>query len=576
MKSAVLAGGPDTVQTTRLERLWHLTTDIALDAYAMSHAVLYQARDALGADFAAVGPLDGDSLQCEFTSGSSAGKAQVALAEAQVYSRFDVDGKPFALLFGGMAPSAEPDDGEGGYVAQVARFFAFSAQRATKRIQLTALACEDPTTGLPNQAVCLDWVKSQYRRLDVCDEQVALMIVGLDRFAEVNVTFGHETGDRALARAAGLLHAAAGQAELIGRIGGAEFCVGFLGGRDAQALESIGRDIVAAFAAPLELDERSITLSASVGAALSGPAAPSADALFGNSHEALARARREPLAKYCFYGEEITEQLRQRRSVQDDLRRALDRDEFCLFYQPVVDLATGNVEGAEALIRWDHPQRGRVCPTDFVPQAEEAGLMVPIGAWVIERAMRQCRQWSDAGMKLHVSVNVSAKHLESAAFTKQVGAAIARTGVDPTLMEIEITEGVAMKHAAIVALVLAELKRMGIRIALDDFGTGYSSLAYLKSLPVNIIKIDRAFIAGVPLDNDDTSIVRAIIAFSLCTGRQVRAEGVETLKQARWLNAEGCDMAQGYLFGKPLNAPDFSVWHAAYVAEGADPQRAVV
>jgi EAL domain-containing protein (putative c-di-GMP-specific phosphodiesterase class I) len=253
--------------------------------------------------------------------------------------------------------------------------------------------------------------------------------------------------------------------------------------------------------------------------------------------------------------------------LREALRVALDRQEFELHYQPLADLGSGSIIGAEGLIRWNHPERGVVMPGDFIALAEETGLMIPIGNWVVREACKQCRRWADAGTPMRVAVNVSARQFQAPAFARQIGAAIAQAGADPKLLEIEITESIAMQHPGTVQLVLTDLRQLGVRVALDDFGSGYSSFAYLKSLPVDIIKIDRSFVARVPSDNDDSAIVRAIIAFGLCTGRDVHAEGVESVEQANWLQAEGCDTAQGYLFGKAMPANQFIAFAAEYNAE---------
>jgi EAL domain-containing protein (putative c-di-GMP-specific phosphodiesterase class I) len=206
-------------------------------------------------------------------------------------------------------------------------------------------------------------------------------------------------------------------------------------------------------------------------------------------------------------------------------------------------------------------------PGDFIALAEETGLMIPIGNWVVREACKQCRRWADAGTPMRVAVNVSARQFQAPSFARQIGSAIAQAGADPKLLEIEITEAIAMQHPGTVQLVLTDLRNLGVRVALDDFGSGYSSFAYLKSLPVDIIKIDRSFVARVPADNDDSAIVRAIIAFGLCTGRDVHAEGVESVDQAHWLQAEGCDTAQGYLFGKAMPADQFTAFALEYNAE---------
>ncbi len=306
--------------------------------------------------------------------------------------------------------------------------------------------------------------------------------------------------------------------------------------------------------------------AARVGVAVAPADGSTADALLASGLSALDRAKREG-ADVRLHSDRAHERLRARRGMQTAIRKALDDERFSLDFLPVIDLGSGAVDGAEALLRWREPDGREVPPLEFIPLAEETGLMVPIGTWVLREALRHAKRWNRGSRALRVGVNVSARQLNAPGFIRQLTAAVAASGCAADRLELEITEATAMANAATVQMTLAQVRAAGVRTALDDFGTGYSSMAYLKSIPVDVIKIDRTFVDGVPSDNSDSSIVRAIVAFALCTGREVRAEGVTSLEQARWLHAEGCDAAQGFFFSKPIPAERFESWLDAYEAE---------
>jgi diguanylate cyclase (GGDEF)-like protein/PAS domain S-box-containing protein len=425
---------------------------------------------------------------------------------------------------------------------------------------------EDPLTLLPNRRFCVQRVRERLEHASINQGGFALFVVALDGIDDLNRRAGRAAGDAALVEAASRLRQAVPSADLIGRFGGAEFCVVASDMAAPTELETLARSIVDALAFPIEAGGESFQATPNVGIALAPADATSADGMFDAALTALDRAKHD-VATVCFYGAEITNRLEQRRELQDALRMALETDQFTLDFLPLIDLGTGEVAGAEALLRWVHPKRGPIAPLDFIPLAEESGLMIPIGTWVIREALRCARRWNEGSRKLRVAVNVTARHLNTPGFIRQLSASIAASGCRPDWLELELTESIAMANAATVQLILAEIRAAGVRTALDDFGTGYSSMAYLKSIPVDVIKIDRSFVDGIPHDNSDSSIVRAIVAFALCTGREVRAEGVTSIEQARWLHAEGCDAAQGFFFSKPIPAADFDAWLAAYEAE---------
>ena len=426
---------------------------------------------------------------------------------------------------------------------------------------------EDPLTLLPNRRFCVQRVRERLEHTSINQGVFALLVVALEGIDELNRRAGRDAGDAALIETASRLRHAVPGADLIGRLGGSEYCIVASAGTNAQELESLARTVTESLAFPMDAAGESFTGTPKIGIALAPADGSTADALFTSAITALDRAKHDAAASVCFHSAAVDERLKHRRHLQDDIRTALDTDQFTLDFLPLINLSTGDVAGAEALLRWNHPRKGRIAPLDFIALAEESGLMIPVGSWVIREALRRAARWNAGPRKLRVAVNVTARQLHSPGFTRQLTAAILAHGCRPDWLELELTEAVAMSNVATVQMILSEVRAAGVRTALDDFGTGYSSMAYLKSIPVDVIKIDRSFVDGIPIDNSDSSIVRAIVAFALCTGREVRAEGVSSLEQARWLHAEGCDAAQGFFFSKPIPAAEFDAWLAAYEAE---------
>ena len=426
---------------------------------------------------------------------------------------------------------------------------------------------EDQLTKLPNRAFSYERIRERLDQTQVDLRPFALLIVGLEGFDDLNRRAGRAVGDAVLVETAVRLRHGAPSADLVSRLGGAEFCIMSRDPTGPAELESLAQTLVESLAYPIEAQGDNVELAVKIGIALAPVDANDVETLIANAQVALDRAKQEG-KDVCFYGTDVADRLKQRRQLLDDMRAALDKNEFSLDFLPLIDLATGDVAGAEALLRWHHPTRGNVPPLEFIPLAEESGLMVPIGSWVLREGLSNLKRWRDRGRKLRLSINISRRQLNAPNFVRQLSSTIGVYGCKPEWLEMELTETVAMQQAATVQLIVAEIRRLGVRVALDDFGTGYSSMAYLKSLPVDVTKIDRSFIDGVPHENNDSSMVRAIVAFALCTGREVRAEGVSSMEQARWLHAEGCDAAQGFFFSKPIPAAQFEAWLAQYEAEG--------
>jgi EAL domain-containing protein (putative c-di-GMP-specific phosphodiesterase class I) len=315
-----------------------------------------------------------------------------------------------------------------------------------------------------------------------------------------------------------------------------------------------------AVAQPHHVDHHDLHVTASIGVSVYPDDGLDAEALIKNADTAMYQAKENGRRSFQFFKPAMNARAVERQFIEEGLRRALERREFALHYQPKVNLTTGAITGAEALIRWTHPTRGPVSPADFIPVAEDCGLILPIGAWVLREACEQARAWMDAGLPVtSMAVNVSAMEFRDKSFLDRLFATLAETGLDPRALELELTESVLMKHAASTAIILQALRKRGIQIAVDDFGTGYSSLSYLQRFPVDAVKIDQSFVRQISTAGADTTIVKAVIGMARGLKLRVIAEGVETLEQVAFLRAYRCEEAQGYYFGRPVPAQQFEM-----------------
>jgi len=315
-------------------------------------------------------------------------------------------------------------------------------------------------------------------------------------------------------------------------------------------------------AGPLQCGKHDFYLSASVGVSLFPEDGDSAELLFAAADAAMYRAKEEGRDQYCFYSNEIALQLQQRQEVREGLQHALVHGELEMYYQPIFNIRTGQVTGLEALMRWHHPQRGLLLPTEFNPLVEESNLMVRMGTWALRQALSQSHAWAERGIDLRVAVNLSARQFQDPAFIATLREALAESRAVPKNIELEITESVALRDPNAASMILNECRKLGFRVVLDDFGTYYSSLSYLKRLAADSIKIDKTFVAGLPADEGDVAIVRAVITLGRSLGREIIAEGVERQEQAVWLLREGCVTAQGFLFAHPMPAGELETWLA--------------
>jgi diguanylate cyclase (GGDEF)-like protein/PAS domain S-box-containing protein len=450
------------------------------------------------------------------------------------------------------------------------RFITYVLRDLTERKQferqLVHLANHDPLTNLPNRKFFRERLGISLDEAALNGEQLAVLFLDLDRFKLINDTFGHALGDKLLLMVAERLAGCFRKGDILARLGGDEFVVLLQGLSGTQDAALVAQKIMDAFARAFQLDAHEVFVSASIGIAFYPSDAIDAGNLIRCADNAMYQAKEQGLG-YQFYRPDLENLSSERLTLENSLRRALERDELRLYYQPKVDLASGAVIGLEALLRWAHPVRGMIPPDQFIPLAEETGLIIPIGEWVLRTACLQIKAWQAEGMPfLPVAVNLSARQFRQFSasgeatgihnLVETIERVLEETGVDPSCLELEITESILMQNLSTAAVTLQALSAKGIRIFIDDFGTGYSSLSYLKRLPIDTIKIDKSFVGDIMTDPDDAAIVTAIIAMAHSLRLKVVAEGVETQEQFNFLLERGCDAMQGYFFSKPLPAKE--------------------
>ncbi|MDL2357288.1 MAG: EAL domain-containing protein, partial [Pseudomonadota bacterium] len=380
-----------------------------------------------------------------------------------------------------------------------------------------------------------------------------------DRFKFVNDSMGHKAGDVLLMTVAARLRAALRDTDTVARLSGDEFVV-ILSEHDEQRLAlDIVQRLMASVAQPVMLGSKEFFVTCSIGVAVYPTDGAPPESLIEHADIAMYRAKKLGRNNFQFYTPAMNEEAMERVRIESALRNALERAQFVLHYQPQVDLASGEIVGMEALIRWQHPELGMVAPSRFIGVAEETGLIVPIGAWVMRTACQQAQAWQQAGLgRLRVAVNLSARQFGAADLVAEIGAVLAETGLAPDCLEIELTESLFMSDVALAVDLLHRMKALGVNLSIDDFGTGYSSLSYLSRFPIDVLKIDRSFVAEITRDSNDAAIVASIIALAHNLKLAVIAEGVETAAQLDYLRRHGCDQIQGYFFSRPLAADDFA------------------
>jgi diguanylate cyclase (GGDEF)-like protein len=430
----------------------------------------------------------------------------------------------------------------------------------TERTQanLYSLAHIDALTGLPNRLLFLDRLNQTMVQAHRNERLVAVMLLDLDRFKAINDTLGHTMGDLLLKSVAERLATCVREDDTVARLGGDEFTVLLPEIRYIQDAAAVAQKILDALAQPFFLDGHEVFIGASIGISLY-PFDDELSALLRNADTAMYVSKQHGGNTYQFYTAEMSTASLRRLSLEGALRRALERGEFVLHYQPQIDLARGEIVGAEALVRWQHPDLGLLGPMEFIPLAEENGLIIPLGEWVLRAACAQNRAWQNAGLPpIRVAVNLSVRQFHQKNLADIVARILGQTGLDAHRLELEITESCLMQNTQTTVTLLTELNRLGVRISIDDFGTGYSSLAYLKRFPIDTLKIDRSFVCDIDTDPNDAAIVKAIIALAQSLEMHVIAEGVETQNQLDFLRTYQCNEIQGYLISRPLPAGDFA------------------
>ncbi|WON74734.1 EAL domain-containing protein [Nitrosospira sp. Is2] len=439
------------------------------------------------------------------------------------------------------------------FLQSLANILATAIDRKRTEEHLTYLAQFDPLTELPNRNLFLDRLKKAMEHAQRNQERLAVVFADLDRFKIVNDTMGHSTGDRLLVQVARRLQQCVRSCDTVARLSGDEFGFILCNLTHADDATVVAEKVIGALSLSFELEGQEVYISASLGISIFPGDGDDADSLLRSADTAMFQAKEQGPAIYQFYLPQMNERAVARLKMETQLRGALARHEFVLHYQPKASLVNGGITGFEALLRWQHPTHGLVPPLQFISVLEDTGLIVPVGEWVVQTVCEQIRKWEDQGLLLHpISVNLSARQFQQQDLDDVIGNTLKTTGIDPRLLEFELTESVLMEEAEVATNALRNLKAFGVQISMDDFGTGYSSLAYLKRFPLDVLKIDRAFIRDVTTDPDDATIAVAMINLAHSLGLKVIAEGVETRPQLDFLINHGCDEMQGYYFSRPL------------------------
>ena len=464
---------------------------------------------------------------------------------------------------------------EGRLERYVAVFSDLSDVKLHKELLLHS-AYHDGLTSLPNRDLFLDRLGMALRQARQDGRSLGVICLDLDRFKAVNESLGHVVGDIVLSEVGVRLTKLLRQADTLARLSGDAFAMLLTGLRDPQDAAHVAGRVLTSLAEPMSLQGQELHLGASLGLTIAPTDGTDPAQLLQNAEIAMYRAKEEGRNNFQFFTEDLGERVSHNLKLENDLRKALTRGEFVLHYQPRVDVFTGEIKGMEALVRWQKPDGQLIGPGHFIGLAEETGLIVPLGEWVLEEACRQTHFWTGQGLgEPKVSVNLSPRQLELPGFAARVLAILERTGLSPFQLEVEITENVFFKCFDTARTCLGDLAAAGITVALDDFGTGYSSLTYLKRLPIGTLKIDKSFVDGLPDDADDAGIVTAVVSIAATLGMQVVAEGVENFRQLEFLRSLNCcDGFQGYLFARPVPPMEF----AALLRRGAnllpEPERA--
>src|ERR1700687_466394 len=455
--------------------------------------------------------------------------------------------------------SAAPiHDRAGRVIGAVIVFHDVSAARVMSS-QMTHCAQHDLVTNLPNRMLLNDRISQSIALARRQNRPLAVLFLDLDRFKYINDSLGHAIGDELLQCVSKRLLASVRGSDTVSRLGGDEFVILLSEITHPEDAATSAKKLLLSLSAPCSIGGQDLHIDGSIGISIYPEDGEDAETLIKNADTAMYHAKENGRNNFQFFKAEMNVRAVERQSLEGGLRRALEREEFLLHYQPKVNLDTGEITGVEALIRWQQPDRELVPPAQFVPIAEDCGLIIQIGRWVLYEACRQAREWQDAGLPFkRVSINVSAVEFRDKSFVESVRAILSETGLEAQYLDLELTEGVLMEDAESTAAVLQELKAMGVHLAVDDFGTGFSSLSYLQQFPIDVLKIDQSFVHRITGDPADSSIVSAIINMAKSLKQRVIAEGIETQEQLAFLQAQHCAEGQGYLFSRPLAAAQFA------------------
>ncbi len=446
------------------------------------------------------------------------------------------------------------------------------AESVAKRMEY--YAHHDALTGLPNRILFNDRIDTALAHAQRQQSMLALLFLDLDRFKVINDSLGHAVGDQLLRVVSRRIRKCLRTDDTVARLGGDEFMVLLTDIKSSADAGRIGNKIIDSLVKPASCNGHELHITTSIGVSIYPFDGLDTDTLVKNSDVSMYRAKELGRNKLVYYTAEMNAVSRKQLSLETSLRKALENDELELYYQPQVDITTNTIIGAEALLRWQHPEMGAINPLDFLPIAEDSGMIIPIGEWVLHTAFRQLRGWHDAGHKqLGLAVNLSASQIARPGLTRTIKHALETTGINAGMTELEITENVVMKNLDTAIVILDKLKAMGFRIAMDDFGTGYSSLGYLRKLPIDTVKIDKSFVREIPDNKEDTLIAQAVIAMAQSLGLSLVAEGVENNKQLEFLRQQNCTVVQGYLFSKPLSPADFTDLLTAHSSTGQNYRR---
>jgi diguanylate cyclase (GGDEF)-like protein/PAS domain S-box-containing protein len=459
-------------------------------------------------------------------------------------------------------------DQEGDTIGAVISFRDVSTARAAS-IEMSRAAQHDVLTQLPNRTLFDDRLIQAISLAERQNKQLAVLFVDVDQFKRINDTLGHRVGDNLLRSIAGRLTACIRRTDTVSRLGGDEFLILLSQVEHAEDAAVTARKILRAIASPHIIDDKSLDINVSIGGSTYPADGQDAESLVSQADVAMYEAKQHGRNSYQPFRKDMNTRLATRRLLETDLRSALGRNEFLLHYQPKINLQTGQVTGMEALIRWQHPERGMLLPATFVPIAEECGLILRIGQWMLLEACRQAREWSDSGLGVvPISVNVSAVEFQSKDFLSGVRAALIATGMEPQNLELELTETVLMQDAESAVITLRDLKAMGVRVAIDDFGTGYSSFTYLRRFPVDTLKVGQSFVQEITSDPEGSTLVGAMINIGKSLNQRVVAVGVETTSQLDFLQRHECGEGQGSYFSNPVVAEQAAILFRSGVQEG--------